>query len=244
MISKLVYAKMDEGENDMKKRAIAIAGLTLFLAACNTEEETSESGTGTGSTGEFPQLTEEVASNEALVDLNTSMGTIQIKLFPEHAPRTVENFLTLAEEGYYEGVIFHRVIENFMLQGGDPTGTGRGGESAFGEPFEDEFTDDLYNLRGALSMANSGPGTNGSQFFIVQAGAVPEDGVPADYPDEIINAYEEMGGTPWLDGAHTVFGQVVEGMDIVDEIAAVETGAQDKPVEDITIESIDILQQP
>lgn len=214
----------------------------MFLAACNAGEETAENES-VQATGEFPQLSEEVASNEALVDLNTSMGTIQIKLFPEHAPKTVENFLTLAEEGYYEGIIFHRVIEDFMLQSGDPTGTGRGGESAFGEPFEDEFTDELYNFRGALSMANSGPGTNGSQFFIVQAGEVPADGVPADYPPEVVSAYQEMGGTPWLDGGHTVFGQVMEGMDVVDEIAAVEK-QQDKPVDDIIIESIEILQQP
>ncbi|HSI67634.1 MAG TPA: peptidylprolyl isomerase [Planococcus sp. (in: firmicutes)] len=227
----------------MKKKISIIIGLTLFLAACNAGEETVDSGSVAEGTGEYPQLTEEVASNEALVDLNTSMGTIGIKLFPEHAPKAVENFLALAEEGYYEGIIFHRVIEDFMIQSGDPTGTGGGGESTFGEPFEDEFTDELYNFRGALSMANAGPGTNGSQFFIVQADAVPADRLPADYPEEVISAYEEMGGTPWLDGGHTVFGQVVKGMDIVDEIAAAKK-QQDKPVEDITIESIEILQQP
>ena len=121
----------------------------------------------------YPQLSKEVAANEALVVMNTTMGPIKIKLFPEQAPKTVENFLTHAENGYYDGIIFHRVIEDFMIQGGDPTGTGMGGESIYGNTFEDEFTMDLFNLKGALSMANAGPGTNGSQFFIVQASEVP-----------------------------------------------------------------------
>lgn len=128
-----------------------------------------------------------------------------------------------------------------MLQTGDPTGTGGGGESIYGEPFEDEFSDRLFNFRGALSMANAGPGTNGSQFFIVQASEI-EAGSASDYPEEITAAYEEMGGTPWLDGMHTVFGQVDEGMDVVDKIAAVEKGANDKPLEDIVIESIEIIE--
>src|SRR5690625_1176466 len=111
----------------------------------------------------YPQLSNEVAENEALVVMNTNQGAIKIKLFPELAPKTVENFLTHAENGYYNGIIFHRVIEDFMIQGGDPTGTGMGGESIWGEQFEDEFTPLLFNIRGALSMANSGPNTNGSR---------------------------------------------------------------------------------
>lgn len=121
----------------------------------------------------YPQLSNEVAANEALVVMNTTMGPIKIKLFPEQAPKTVENFLTHAENGYYDGIIFHRVIEDFMIQGGDPTGTGMGGASIYGETFEDEFSMELFNLKGALSMANAGPGTNGSQFFIVHASEVP-----------------------------------------------------------------------
>ena len=117
----------------------------------------------------YPQLSTEVASNEALVIMHTSMGHLKIKLFPELAPKTVENFLTHAENSYYDGIIFHRVIQDFMIQGGDPTGTGMGGESIYGEEFEDEFSMNLFNLYGALSMANAGPNTNGSQFFIVQA---------------------------------------------------------------------------
>ncbi|MBO0602162.1 peptidylprolyl isomerase [Sporosarcina sp. E16_3] len=194
----------------------------------------------------YPQLSTEVAANEALVIMNTTMGPIKIKLFPEQAPKTVENFLTHAENGYYDGIIFHRVIEDFMIQGGDPTGTGMGGTSIYGDTFEDEFTMDLFNLKGALSMANAGPGTNGSQFFIVQASEVPasvDQLKKGGYPAEIAEAYGEMGGTPHLDQKHTVFGQVIEGMDVIDKIAKVKKGRQDKPVEEISIESIEILQK-
>lgn len=188
----------------------------------------------------YPQL-EKGITEETVVEMTTSEGAIRMRLFPEIAPKAVENFLGHAESGYYEGIIFHRVIEDFMLQTGDPTGTGGGGESIYGEPFEDEFSDRLFNFRGALSMANAGPGTNGSQFFIVQASEI-EAGSASDYPEEITAAYEEMGGTPWLDGMHTVFGQVDEGMDVVDKIAAVEKGENDKPLEDIVIESIEIIE--
>ena len=194
----------------------------------------------------YPQLSNEVAANEALVVMNTTMGPIKIKLFPEQAPKTVENFLTHAENGYYDGIIFHRVIEDFMIQGGDPTGTGMGGTSIFGDTFEDEFSPELFNLKGALSMANAGPGTNGSQFFIVHASQAPgsvDQMTKGGWPAEIAQAYSEMGGTPHLDQKHTVFGQVIEGMDIVDKIAKVKKGRQDKPVEDISIESIEILQK-
>ena len=144
--------------------------------------------------------------------------------FPEYAPKAVENFLTHAKEGYYDGISFHRVMEDFMIQGGDPNGDGTGGESIWGEPFEDEFSDQLFNFRGALSMANSGSDTNGSQFFIVQKTTLPE-GVEVifqqmGHPDAAVEKYEEIGGTPWLDLQHTVFGQVFDGMDVVDEIVA------------------------
>lgn len=194
----------------------------------------------------YPQLTNEVLENEALVVMNTNKGAIKIKLFPELAPKTVENFLTHAENGYYDGIIFHRVIPDFMIQGGDPTGTGMGGESVWGGSFEDEFSMELFNLRGSLSMANAGPGTNGSQFFIVQNSAAPataDQMIKGGWPEEIAKAYEENGGTPHLDQRHTVFGHVIEGMDHVDDIAQTKTGAQDKPVYDVVIESIDILQK-
>ncbi|QFK72657.1 peptidylprolyl isomerase [Pradoshia sp. D12] len=193
----------------------------------------------------LPQFTE-VQGNERLVEMVTNKGSIQIKLFPDQAPKAVENFLTHAENGYYEGIIFHRVINDFMIQGGDPTGTGMGGESIWGQSFEDEFTMDLFNFRGALSMANAGPGTNGSQFFIVQKGAVEANlkgqMEQAGYPQEAVEKYMEIGGTPWLDHRHTVFGQVTEGMDVVDDIATTKVGPNDKPVYDVVIEKINILK--
>lgn len=153
--------------------------------------------------------------------MQTSMGTVEIELFEKATPRTVSNFIGLAEKKYYNGVTFHRVIDNFMIQGGDPTGTGRGGESVFGGFFEDEIVDTLRHATpGILSMANAGPNTNGSQFFIT---LVP---------------------TPWLDGRHTVFGKVVGGMDVVRKIGMVKTTKPfDKPVEPITIDSVTIVRK-
>jgi peptidyl-prolyl cis-trans isomerase B (cyclophilin B) len=180
--------------------------------------------------------------------MHTTMGDIKIKLFKDETPKTFENFTTHAKNGYYNGLIFHRVIKDFMIQGGDPMGTGMGGESIWGRSFEDEFTPNLHNLRGALSMANAGPNTNGSQFFIVQADTCPQnmlsqmEDLTDAYPPECAKAYAEMGGTPWLDFRHTVFGQVFEGMDVVDKIANTKVGMNDKPMFDITIESIEIIE--
>ncbi|WP_373382686.1 Putative peptidyl-prolyl cis-trans isomerase [Weissella confusa] len=170
--------------------------------------------------------------------LETTKGTVKIQLFPAQAPKTVENFVGLIEKGYYDGIVFHRVISDFMIQGGDPTGTGMGGESLWGDSFEDEFSDEVFNLRGALSMANAGPNTNGSQFFIVQASRVPANmlrQLKGLVPDEVVSAYGEQGGTPWLDKRHTVFGHVIEGMDVVDDMAKVRVNYADKPLEDIKI---------
>ena len=145
--------------------------------------------------------------------LHTNHGPIEVELHDDDAPKTVENFRKLAADGFYDGVIFHRVIPDFMIQGGDPTGTGTGGP---GYQFEDEFNDNKVE-RGALAMANAGPNTNGSQFFIVTAEACP-----------------------WLDGKHTVFGRVTNGMDVVDEIENVDTDANDKPRDDVTIERVEL----
>jgi len=147
------------------------------------------------------------------LNLNTTHGTIAIELFDDDAPKTVANFRQLAGEHFYDGIIFHRVIPDFMIQGGCPKGTGTGGP---GYKFEDEFNDHKV-VRGALAMANSGPNTNGSQFFIVTADKAP-----------------------WLDGKHTVFGQVRAGMDVIDAIEAVPTGAQDRPLEPPVIESVEL----
>ncbi len=147
--------------------------------------------------------------------LHTSEGAIELELYPNEAPKTVENFVKLARDGFYEGVIFHRVIPDFMIQGGDPTGTGTGGP---GYEFEDEFNEHRV-VRGALAMANAGPNTNGSQFFIVTAEA-----------------------TPWLDGKHTVFGKVTSGMDVVDRIAEAERDDNDRPASPVAIERVELPQ--
>ncbi|QMU07861.1 peptidylprolyl isomerase [Levilactobacillus suantsaii] len=188
----------------------------------------------------FPQIDLANAKGPQ-VTLETSMGTILLQLFPEQAPKTVENFVTHAKAGYYDGLTFHRVIPNFMIQGGDPTGTGMGGESIWVQPFEDEFSPELYNLRGALSMANAGPNTNGSQFFIVQdkdmTDQMQSQMKDAGFPEEIVKAYQN-GGTPWLDFRHTVFGQVVKGMDVVDAIAQVKTDSSDQPATPVTMDKV------
>lgn len=179
--------------------------------------------------------------------IKTNKGDMSFELYPQYAPKAVENFTTHAENGYYNGLIFHRVIKDFMIQGGDPTGTGCGGESIWGSSFEDEFSLEARNYYGALSMANSGPNTNGSQFFIVQAKSVPsnlisqmEQLIDGGYPQEVIDKYKEVGGTPWLDFHHTVFGMLIDGADVLEDIASTRTGMADKPVYDVVIETIEI----
>lgn len=200
----------------------------------------------------FPQLSTDVAEDEAEVKITTTEGDITVKLFPKYAPLAVENFLTHAKEGYYNGLLFHRVINNFMIQTGDPKGDGTGGESIWkgkdkskdsGTGFENEYSPYLYNLRGALAMANSGPNTNGSQFYINQNKEDISSKLPTDrFPAKIIDAYKH-GGNPTLDGVnYTVFGQVIDGMDVVDKIASAETDGKDKPKTDIKIEKIEILK--
>jgi peptidyl-prolyl cis-trans isomerase B (cyclophilin B) len=145
--------------------------------------------------------------------MHTNHGAIEVELFDDDAPKTVDNFVKLSKDGYYDGLIFHRVIRDFMIQGGCPQGTGTGGP---GYEFEDEINDNKI-VRGALAMANAGPNTNGSQFFIVTTDAAP-----------------------WLDGKHTVFGRVTSGMEAVDSIEGTKTGAQDRPVEDVVIERLEV----
>lgn len=187
-------------------------------------------------------------NTDVVAVMHTSLGDIKIKLFKNEAPKAVENFTTHAKNGYYDGIIFHRVIKDFMIQGGDPTATGCGGNSIWTHMFEDEFDTRLHNICGALSMANAGPGTNGSQFFIVQSHTCPENMInqmrgltEQGFPTECVDDYAALGGTPWLDFKHTVFGQVFEGMDVVDKIAAVKVNGADRPLENVVINSIDIL---
>jgi peptidyl-prolyl cis-trans isomerase B (cyclophilin B) len=207
--------------------SIFLASAVLLLVGCTPKAPDAEIGNFyQGSPEEFNANKDTLMDSfdqtagpekgEQIVVMETTKGTIKIQLFPEFAPKAVENFTGLIEKGYYDGLIFHRVIPDFMIQGGDPTGTGHGGESLWGGKFEDEFNPNLKNLRGALSMANSGANTNGSQFFIVQ----------------------KEGGTDWLDGRHTVFGQVFEGMNVVDAIANAERDAADKPLEDIVMTKV------
>jgi peptidyl-prolyl cis-trans isomerase B (cyclophilin B) len=188
-------------------------------------------------------------SGDPIAVIETTMGQIKVMFFKEAAPKAVENFTTHAAAGYYDNVIFHRVIKGFMIQGGDPKGTGTGGQSIWGKPFVNEVSPDARNFCGALAMANAGPDTNGSQFFIVQAGtenisdralAQAEAQTGMKMSQEVRDKYKEVGGAPWLDGGYSVFGQVVEGMDVVDKIASVAVGRNDKPLTTVSINKITV----
>lgn len=257
----------------MKKRymALVLAAVMAFgIAGCGgstaAENDDTKIDTETILQAQMPVEGEEIAV------IKTSEGVVKMRFFPEEAPKAVENFKTLAKDGYYDGLLFHRVIEDFMVQTGDPKGNGTGGESCWGEDFEDEISPKLHFYKGAVAMANRGPNTNGSQFFIVQQGNVMEDALTMIqdardnseselslqltdgnyytfdqlFPDEVLNHYREVGGYPYLEYAfgkaqearYTIFGQVFEGLDVIDAIAATETDETDKPVKDITIESI------
>ncbi|HOJ18606.1 MAG: peptidylprolyl isomerase [Ignavibacteriales bacterium] len=196
----------------MKKITLALLLFALITGcyAQNTNQKNNKGKTMTES--------QEKKEQKVVAVMKTTMGEIEIELFDKLTPKTVNNFVGLANKGYYNGVIFHRVIDNFMIQGGDPTGTGRGGESIYGKKFEDEIVSTLrHDGAGILSMANAGPNTNGSQFFIT------------------------LVATPWLDGKHTVFGKVISGMDIVQAIGKVATTKPyDKPVTDVKMIEVKI----
>ena len=252
----------------MKKLLILLCAVsvmaTAVLAGCNSRggdaqssSSASESAESADASGESDADSEgirlvqfEDPSEDALTaTITTSMGEFKAVLFPEYAPKAVENFYTHAKEGYYNGLTFHQVLSNLAIYTGDPNGDGTGGESIWGEPFEDEFTDDLWNFRGALSMANTGKDSNGSQFFVVQATSVDSEVLKqmeehSDvFPQEVIDKYKEVGGAPWLDHVNTVFGQVISGMKTVDEIAGVEVDENDKPKDTVIIESIEFNKE-
>jgi len=200
----------------MKKYMIFII-LSIAFLACNNDKTNSEKNEKsiTNSEDKVKELMNLNNNQKLVASVNTNVGNIEIELFAAKTPKTVENFVGLATTGKYDNIIFHRVIPQFMIQGGDPTGTGRGGESFWGGKFEDEIDTSLHHDKpGILSMANAGPNTNGSQFFIT---LVP---------------------TPWLDGKHSIFGEVISGIDVVNSIGDTETGGMDKPIKDIIIESI------
>ena len=192
-------------------KQIMIACMIVFVVlACQGQDNNQMNSQETQTKKESKEMTVAV--------IKTNMGTIEIEMYADQTPKTVENFVGHAQKDYYNGVIFHRVIENFMIQGGDPTGTGRGGESIWGKPFADEIVPSLtFDEPGILAMANAGPNTNGSQFFITVA------------------------PTSWLDGKHTIFGKVIGGMDVVYAISKVPTSKPgDKPLKDVVMESVSI----
>lgn len=222
----------------MKKLICIIAGVMVCLSIL----------IGCGSSGpenvEVPDIKQLKPPTKAseIAKITTSMGTIKIRLFPDEAPKAVENFVTLAKQGYYDDLTFHNVVNNSTIQTGDPTGDGTGGTSIWEKPFEDEFHPDLGHLYGAVSMANYGKDSNTSQFFIVTNNDVsPEmiaDLQKANYPQELVEAYTTLGGIPGLNGNNTVFGQVIEGMDVAKKISQVSTDVENKPLEPVVIQSI------
>ena len=250
------------GSNNKSNTGTSDQDGTAQVEPSETAEENTEPNDADASAAVVEQLAGP-QKGETVATLHIKdYGDIKVHFFKDAAPKAVENFVTLSKKGYYNGVTFHRVINDFMIQGGDPQGTGMGGESAWGGNFEDEINKYLIPLRGSLCMANAGGGnTNGSQFFIVQQDTKdPADkeqvkqaldqyiqmykqstGLPLDaYDDSVIDNYLKVGGALYLSGGYTVFGQVYEGLEIVDKIAASKTDANDKPEKDVVIESIDV----
>lgn len=224
----------------MKRRLmllVVLVLLTALLASCGGGKKNRVT--------DGPRQLRTPMEGDTIAIFDTSMGEFRAVLFPDITPLAVENFVTLAGEGYYDGVTFHRVVKDFVVQGGDPTGTGGGGESAFGAPFADEYSTELHHFMGALAMAKAFDDQLTSQFYVVSGAAVNNELADAmrqaDYSDEVIDAYVKNGGLPTLDRRYTVFGQVYEGMDVVLEINAVKVDPEfDRPLKDVTINSITI----
>ena len=243
----------------MFRKAITAALCSLLAAAAlsscgeknisvsENASQTTEASTSAASDSsevvnvEVMNFTAPADGEEVIVLTVKDYGDIRIKLFPEYAEKGVENFKTLAEQGYYNGIIFHRIINNFMIQGGDPTGTGRGGESIYGAKFDGGVDPHLIHVGGAVAYANSGStATDGSQFYIVTGQTFTEEQFAPSYPSFSKEAYLKAGGYPWLDGGYTVFGQVFDGLDIVYKLQQVPTDANDKPLTDVVIESMKV----
>ena len=199
-------------------RELILFLFSFTLVACGgMNSENKNQNISTNDQKKIPTMTELKKDTITVAVIQTTMGTIELELFADKAVKTVQNFVGLAEKKYYNGIIFHRVIDNFMIQGGDPAGTGSGGESIWGKPFEDEVKTGLkHNSEGILSMANAGPNTNGSQFFIT------------------------LKATPWLDGKHTIFGKVISGMEVVKAIGKTKTNQNDKPLIDVVMQKVTI----
>ncbi len=232
-------------DKSMKLKKIMACSLGLLTAL------TLLGGCKSGGDGSLPQFDQEIQEGEEIAVITVKgYGEIKVRFFPDEAPKAVENFTTHAKEGYYDGLTFHRVIADFMIQGGDPKGDGTGGESIWGEGFGPEPSDKLYHFPGALCMAQSSmPNSIGSQFYIVQGDDVTEEYLDQlevyydkTYPDIVKEKYLELGGVPHLDGDYTVFGQVFEGMDVVEKIAGCETDENDLPKQAVTIEKIEVVE--
>lgn len=205
----------------MINRLLSIILIGVLIISCsenNKQNQAKENIQTNIEKGDTLDNLMELKNNEKLIaTVQTNMGTFEIELFAHEVPRTAKNFAGLAIKGYYDGIIFHRVIKDFMIQGGDPTGTGMGGESIYGAKFEDEFVPSLmHDSPGILSMANAGPNTNGSQFFIT------------------------VVATPWLNARHTVFGKVIKGMDVVYAISQVPTNNMDRPVDNVVMQKVTV----
>lgn len=249
------------------------SGSSSSASSSSASQEPASSETSSSSQEEAAQLPDvdlvqakAPVSGATLAEIKTNLGTIKVQLFPDKTPKSVENFVGLAQQGYYNGLTFHRIIQEFVIQGGDPEGNGTGGKSLWGGRFSDEINPDLWHFTGTLAYANGGPNTNGSQFYIVDGAPVDEDSLAAfqlaGMPQNVIDYYREVGGCPNLDfarpgtnfgqfgidvnraGQYTIFGQVYEGMDVVKKLAALPTDANDKPTEAATIETITITTMP
>lgn len=222
---------------------LAIAGIALNVNGCGSNDDNTTTSIVTEAPTQDASYQTSAPKEGDLVAIISfeSFGDVKIKLFPNEATKAVENFTTHAKEGYYNGLTIHRIIGNFMIQGGDPNGNGTGGESIWGEPFEDEIVEYLNQIRGSLCMANAGPDTNGSQFFITQCPDTNISGYENSLTPLQREMYETYGGYPSLTGGYTVFGQVYEGMDVVDAISHVETDSTtNAPLKPVTISNITI----
>jgi peptidyl-prolyl cis-trans isomerase B (cyclophilin B) len=228
----------------MKKIIFIVLCITLIiviLTACKKKNDIA-----------IDQFAKPQAGDTVAEIVVKDFGSIYVHFFEDAAPKAVENFVTHAKDGYYDGLTFHRIIDNFMIQGGDPTGSGTGGESIWNKSFKDEFSSYLQPYRGALCMANSGPDTNGSQFFLVQSSDTYDDTILSQlesqygykFNESAKKLYGEVGGTPWLYRFHTVFGQIYDGYDVLDAIVKVPKSDEENgiPESDVIIETIKIFK--
>jgi peptidyl-prolyl cis-trans isomerase B (cyclophilin B) len=224
----------------MKKILVVFACFTLLFSACGGKIKSGDLSKVESGEIQFAR----VKSGDLTAKIETDKGDIKILLFPKYAPKAVENFKLLAQAGEYDNTVFHRVIKDFIVGGGSPDGSADGGKSRWDNEFSDEFSDVLHNYTGALSMANHGEDTNGSQFFFVvtPVGNLGENDAEkmtnAGWREEVIETYKQAGGLPSLDYRYTVFGQVYEGMDVLYKIANVKTDENHRPTKDIKIKSI------